>query len=197
MLKCLKYDLSVIVVSSRPKWLANCLSQLDKQKKEGFSVEKIVVCEGDNKNFGIVCDRYKIKDVVFKGVEGFAGAYGKDIGIRKATGDYVCFWDDDNIYEDEALSILYNAAKDCDIGIAKCRLMAFGFKLIPIFNEIKFGDVDTMCLCVRRTLALKAKWSDHLAPGTDYMWLKKLEKFTPTIKYVDGCVGDHLNDKEN
>jgi hypothetical protein len=73
-------------------------------------------------------------------------------------------------------------------------VMAFGFRQIPSQHEIKFGDIDTMCICVRRKLALEARWSDHQAPGTDFAWLRKLQAFQPTVRYVDINIGEHLNE---
>lgn len=195
MLKFGRFDLSVIMVSSRPKWLANCLAQFDRQSYGDLAVERIVVAEGDDPDFGSVCDKYKVKGCVSKSAEGLAGAYGKDIGIRHARGDYVCFWDDDNVYHDHALATLYAAASGFDVGIVRCGIMAFGFRQVPTEHEIRFADIDTMCLCVRRDLALRAKWSDHKAPGTDFMWLSKLQEFDPTVRFVDINIGEHLNEK--
>ena len=193
MLKLKRYDLSVIVASSRPKWLANCLSQLGRQSHGGLSVEPVVVTEGDDENFGRVIDRFGIKKHIAKSLEGFSGAFAKDLGVRYATGDYVCYWDDDNIYYDHALATLYSAAVGFDIGVVGCGLMAFDFDVIPRDHEIRFANIDTMCVCVRRTTAMKAKWSDHRDVGTDFAWLKKLKAFEPTVRFVDIKIGEHLN----
>lgn len=194
MLKFARYDLSVVMVSARPKWLAMCLAQFDRQVVGDLAVERVVVAEGDDPAFGVVCDKFGVKDYISKEKEGLAGAYGKDLGLRYAKGEYVCFWDDDNIYYDHALATLYGAVNGADIGVARAGIMAFGFRQVPTIDEIRFGDVDTMCVCVRRSLALKERWSDHRAPGTDFAWFRKLQTHDPVIRYVNINIGEHLND---
>jgi glycosyltransferase involved in cell wall biosynthesis len=187
-------DLSVIMVSNRPKWLANCMAQYEAQKF-GKPTECIVVGEHhDYDAFRNVFARWRPDKYINKEPQGYAGAFGKDEGIKHATGEYVCFWDDDNIYYPWALDGLYSAAWGFDIGIVKCGLMVNGYQLIPEEEEITYGKIDTMCFCVRRELALTARWADHRGAGTDYAWIKKLLRKEPSVNFLNTKIGEHLND---
>ncbi len=130
--------------------------------------------------------------------QGAAGAYAKDLGIRAANGDYVCFWDDDNLYEPHALATLYTVAHEADIGIVRVQhRLRTRPDLVTVprrwGGHFLAGDVDTMCVCVKKTLAIQESWGDgQPPPGTDYRWLQKLEASRPTIRYVPTIIGYHL-----
>jgi glycosyltransferase involved in cell wall biosynthesis len=185
-------QLSVIVASCRPQWLANCLNQFKMQSYGDLKVELIVVVEGDVKDFEAICHHHGVVPIV-KGVQGRAGAFAKDIGIEKSTGKYVCFWDDDNVYYPHALATLYATASGSDLGIACTSHMHLWFKSIPRQREFRYGDIDTMCICVERGLASKVKWADHEFKGTDYVYITKLMNHNPTIRWVELSIGEKLN----
>jgi glycosyltransferase involved in cell wall biosynthesis len=191
-------DLSVIVVSARPKWLANCLSQYQAQKfhmYDRWKAEVIVVGEHEDETaFSRVITHYKPDKYIHKAPQGYAGAFGKDVGLKEARGEYVCFWDDDNIYYPGALDALFSAVWSFDIGVVQCGMMAMDFKVIPEGEEITFGNIDTMCLCVRRELALTARWADHRGVGTDYAWVKKLLRKNPSVNFLNDKIGEHLDE---
>lgn len=190
-----KYDLSLIIVSNRPKWLANCLAQWRRQELGGLRVEVQVIVEGEPSDFSTIQGRYQEAIFHYKPVEGLAGAYGKDLGISVSSADYVCFWDDDNVYYPNALRSIFEVSRGADIGIARVLMMEFGFKAIPKSDEINYGDIDTMCLCVKRILAKKERWSDHQGKGTDYHWVSKLTKYNPSIRFANVEIGEHLNEE--
>ncbi len=188
-------QLSVILTSNRPQWLANCLNQCRHQSTGELWTELIVVAEGSHQEFDPVLSFYKPDRSIIKCVEGLCGAYAKDEGLRAARGDYVCFWDDDNVYYPHALTTLYAAAQGSDIGIVKTRFMGTRFREIPRTHVIEFGNVDTMCLCVNRAIATKVKWSDHKEKGTDFAYLTGLLKYDPSVRWVDVTIGEKLLDK--
>jgi glycosyltransferase involved in cell wall biosynthesis len=185
-------QLSVIVASSRPQWLANCLYQYQSQSLGGLRVELIVVVEGEERDFAPVLHLHKPDQVIYKRVQGFWGVFAKDTGLKAARGDYVCFWDDDNIYYPHSLATLYAAALGSDIGIVRTGFMGTWFKEIPRKHTIEFGNIDTMCLCISRKLAVKVKWSDHLDKGTDFAYVQKLMEFGPMVRWVDISIGEKL-----
>lgn len=191
MFKQPKFDLSVIVASNRPKWLANCLYQLSEQDVGDLTTEIVVVAEG-SADFENIISRFPAR-YLFKEEQGFCGAYAKDYGISHAWGKYCAFCDDDNIYYSNALRDLYAVASGHDIGIARAVIMGLSWRVIPEEPVVRWANLDTMCLCVRRSLAMKARWSDHQGTGTDYAWVKKLLRFDPDINFGDAVVGEHLN----
>lgn len=186
-------DLSVIIVSCRPNWLANCLHQLRRQKHD-LKIDEVVVAEGLFEPFSSVIEFYGVKRSFSRPLGGMNGAFGRDYGISQAMGRYVCFWDDDNIYYDHALESLYAAAKGNDIGICRSRIMGLGFRSVPDPPEIAFGNLDTMCLCVRRSFATRARWADHYAcVGTDFAYVSNLLPHGPSINFSDVEIGQHLD----
>lgn len=187
-------QLSVIIPSCNPKWLANCLSQYRQQSLGDLKVETIVVVEGDHDDFMPILHHNGIQNAIFKPVEGKWGAYAKDVALEASRGDYVCFWDDDNVYYPHALATLYAASCGFDLGIARTRHMAKWFKTIPQARVVEFGNVDTMCFCVERNLARKAKWADHEGAGTDHAYVAKLLGFDPSIRWIDMAIGEKLLD---
>lgn len=91
-------DVTIIVATNRPKWAANCLHQIENQRVTDFTYEPIVVAEGSPQAFSNLSKFYTKPKYHFKETQGLAGAYAKDEGILQAGGEYVVFWDDDNVY---------------------------------------------------------------------------------------------------
>lgn len=183
--------MSVLIATARPQWLANCLAQFRSQSLGGMSVQLVVVAEGDARHFEPILWG-SVACVVNKGVQGRCGAYAKDAGISSCTGDYICFWDDDNVYYPHALATLYATALDHDIGICQAEHMATWFRKMPADRIVKFGDVDTMCLCIRREMASIVLWSDHKGKGTDHAYLTKLVGMGASVRWVDVSIGKKL-----
>lgn len=72
-------------------------------------------------------------------------------------------------------------------------IMGASFVTIPRDDGLYFGNVDTMCLCVRTELARKFQWSAHKGVGTDYHWLSRLLTLRPRVNFSNEVVGIHLN----
>jgi hypothetical protein len=50
-----------------------------------------------------------------------------------------------------------------------------------------------MCVCVRTELARREPWRlESPQPATDYLWLHRLEKHQPQIRYVPAVIGIHV-----
>jgi len=184
-------DLTTVVASCRPRQLDACLRQYRAQRP-GFTTELVVVAEGDD-TLAAVARRHDADRIILKPVEGNSGAAAKDVGIRLARGRYVNFWDDDNLYAPYALAAALTAAWGVDLGVTQCDHSQQGRTLpAELPRDFRLGEIDTMCLCVRRELALAASWHDHRGPGTDWYWLAKLLQRRPTWRFVPIVVGRHL-----
>ena len=106
--------ISVIVpVYNVEKYLDKCLTSLIKQTYKNFEI--IVINDGSIDNSLAICNKYdnvKVYDYKNAGV-----AHARNVGIKKATGDYLLFVDSDDYIDEKLLENLNEFLKknDCDI----------------------------------------------------------------------------------
>lgn len=187
----MQIDISIITPTTNPASLARYLQQLSAQSMAGIEYELILIYESsDHKIFDNICSPLLQRAKIFKTKRNYDyGAAAKDLGLLHANGDYILFWDDDNIYFEHALSSQYSNAHGYDIGISKVKHLNY---TIPYANHILAGDIDTMNVCIRKDLAKKAQWSNNGTKYSDYIYLSKLLEFNPTIRYNNIIIGNHL-----
>lgn len=184
-----KPDISVIIPTANPKFLALTVDAARRQKYTSFSVEFIVVQEADDfAKFSYI--HYPSNMRVIQQPRHFdCGSTAKDAGIADAVGEKIVFWDDDNLYYETALSDIYAESRQSDITIMKVR--HFG-RVIPIEPAIIPGEIDTMCLCASRVLASSTPWADGYGRYSDYRWVARLAQQTTNIHYSTKIIGEHL-----
>jgi glycosyltransferase involved in cell wall biosynthesis len=182
-------DLSIVVASNRPASLTHAMRYIHAQSLDGLDYETVVVQESDNfDEFTTV--NYGLRTRIFRQAPHHdCGAAAKDRGLAEARGRYVVFWDDDNIYYPHAAVALFSAAQGSDLAIA--RIINKG-TTIPTGRMIRAGDIDTMCLCARRELALKVKWADGGGRYSDFRWVSRLAGLCEKVNYSPVIVGEHL-----
>lgn len=192
-------DLSVITATAdRPELLAHCLLQYQQQSRGGLQCEHIVVSDGVDPHARSLAGQSGARYFELDLPQGQWGAAARDRGIAAASGTYVCFWDDDNIYHAHALVALFAAAQHVDIGVVRTEhrfRKQTGSVTIPRRWNGKFqrGDIDTMCVCVKRELARKELWElQNPTISNDYEWLQKLSLHGPEIRYLPIVIGKHL-----
>lgn len=192
-------DLSVITATSqRSRFLPHCFRQFELQSFGGLNCEHIVVSDGQDMRAKYLAERSGSRHFALPAPIGQWGAGAKDLGIQHAKGKYVCFWDDDNLYECHALTSLFTAAQGADIGVVKTRhhlRKNIGIVTIPRSwnGRFRIGDIDTMCICVRTDLAKREKWQSQKAEiSNDHAWLMKLQRHHPKINSLPIIIGDHV-----
>jgi glycosyltransferase involved in cell wall biosynthesis len=190
-------DLTVITATwQRPERLVKTIAAVAAQEAGPLRVEHLVVSDGADPNARAIATG---AGVAYAECEhnGFWGAAAKDRGIELARGHYVCFFDDDNSYELHAIAALWRTAYGEDIGVVQCKHHDRKLKttrLVPSAwnGAFVYEEIDTMCVCVRRTTAAKARWAAHRKRGTDFAWLTALEREGASIRFRPVVIGDHL-----
>lgn len=192
-------QLSVITSTRlRPKHLSLCLEQYRRQSLGNLRVEHIIVADGPDPQARFLAESAGAQFIALPQPAGQWGAVAKDAGLAAARGEYVCFWDDDNLYEPHALATLFTAACGVDIGIVRIRALKRGRPgrvLLPRRwdGTLRYGDIDTMNACVRRELAGTERRADgDPRSGEDYRWLARLQARGATLRYVPIVIGEHL-----
>lgn len=156
--------------------LWQCCEHFRRQSVGGISVEHIVVSDGADEESRRVAGMFGSRYFATAGGMTDQGNRGRDVGIREARGQYVCFWDDDNVYYPHSAVAQYAAAYGMGIGLTQVHHR----QLRNVIPEIPFagpqlGHVDTACLCVDRRLAQTAAWVDgQNGRCGDWLWLERL-----------------------
>jgi glycosyltransferase involved in cell wall biosynthesis len=141
------------------------------------------------------------------------GTGSRNYGIKCATGDYVCFADDDDRYSDLWLERLLTGCSENSIGVVQMNIAEHKingrqtgqFRLIPEADLKMFPvpcHVGTPCFAVPRTWALDNPWQsepDHLH---DFHFIQRIcERYHPSVHIapgwsvdVDGCQVGQLRD---
>lgn len=97
--------------------LAECLDSVLAQTFSDF--ELIMVDDGSTDDSRSIAEAYSDKDPRFSLIlqeNSYAGA-ARNKGIDKASGDYLIFWDSDDLFDPEAVELLYNKISETDADI--------------------------------------------------------------------------------
>ena len=131
----------VIPLYNSEKFIGECLDSLRAQTFKDFEVIVIDDCSTDN-SVKIV-EEYAPKfdgRLILSKTEKNSGGGGyvpRNIGIKLASGEYICFLDADDYLLSTALETLYNAAKRYD---AEVVYTASYYKLNPFGNAVLCSD---------------------------------------------------------
>jgi hypothetical protein len=187
-------DLSVILISNKPKELARAVEYFREQTYRGIAVEFVVVqCLDKGNRSGFTQIGYpplaKIRQIDPPHNNYFDNAAAaRDFGLKESCGQYVVFWDDDNIYFSHYLATLFTAAYGHDMAVARIHHSEH-----IIGDQIAPGRIDTMCVCVKRELAEKFQWYDGGGGYNDYRWIRHCSESSEVdINFVPVIVGKHL-----
>ncbi len=110
-MKDLKPKISVIIpVYNVENYLRECVDSVLNQTFSDYEI--ILVDDGSTDISGKICDKYAVKDdrvnVIHKKNGGLSNA--RNVGLKKAVGEYIYFLDSDDYIKTDALEKLYNTA---------------------------------------------------------------------------------------
>lgn len=184
-------DLSIICPSNNPKNFYRLTEYIGSQRYSGINVEYIFIQESDDHSRFNISANMPLTNIkiIRSNLHYDYGAHARDLGILESRGEYLAFWDDDNIYYEYAIASIFCTVYNFDIGLTRTHHQNI---IIPIDGEIKPGFIDTMCIGVKRDLAIKEKWDNNGGKYCDYRWLIKLLSYNPTINKSKIIIGAHL-----
>jgi len=111
---------SVIVpVYNTEKYLKKCIDSLLNQNFEDYEI--IVINDLSPGNAEEIIKSYNDKKIVYiKNKTNKGIGYNRNLGIKKATGEYVCFIDSDDYVKEDFISKMYNYSKENNLDLCVC-----------------------------------------------------------------------------
>lgn len=112
---------SVIVpVYNGEAHLKECIDSIVNQTLR--EIEIILVDDGSTDSSSAIMNEYASKDsrVILMSQENKFAGTARNLGMTRAQGEYYVFWDCDDIFEANALEVLYNRAKETSADICVC-----------------------------------------------------------------------------
>ena len=175
---------SVIVpVYNTEKYLKNCIDSLLKQNFEDYEI--IVINDLSPGNAEEIIKSYNDKKIVYiKNKTNKGIGYNRNLGIKKAKGEYVCFIDSDDYVKEDFISKMYNYSKENNLDLCVCDYVNVDEKgnTLEEFNLSNFGitnyEENNKILC-----------EINLGPCNKLfkkdMLIKNKIKFSEKLKYED------------
>lgn len=109
------------------EYLEECIDSVINQKDLKCKLEIIVINDGSSDGTLDICKKYeldkKIKFINNKKNKGLA--YSRNVGIKRAKGNYIVFVDSDDLLYEDAISKLYNQIKLNNADMVIARLNGF------------------------------------------------------------------------
>lgn len=146
----IKHKISIILpVYNVEKYIHEALKSLENQTVGMSNIEVIMVNDASTDSSGEIIDYYAAKHENFISIhlDQKSGAAGKprNIGVQKATGDFIMFLDPDDYYFDNACEVLYRTITEFDCDMAIGTYMGFnenGAKWKhPFYSKIKSNSI--------------------------------------------------------
>ncbi|MFI1745812.1 glycosyltransferase family 2 protein [Thalassobellus sediminis] len=169
--------------------------------------ECIIVDDGSSDNSDDVIKRYIKKDsrfISFKRPNNkLKGANAcRNIGLEKANGNYIVFFDSDDLMTPNHLEIKYHGIKsyNCDFVITRTQYFNadnkgldsyYTFKkhkITPYNYILQYVNWLTYDVCIKAKLAKSIKFNENLSSGQEYNYFSKLVLETTHAFFIDEVV---------
>ena len=175
---------SVIVpVYNTEKYLKNCIDSLLKQNFEDYEI--IVINDLSPGNAEEIIKSYNDKKIVYiKNKTNKGIGYNRNLGIKKAKGEYVCFIDSDDYVKEDFISKMYNYSKENNLDLCVCDYV----NVDEDGNKLKEFNLSDFCI-TNYEENNKILCEINLAPWNKLykkdMLVKNKIEFSKTLKYED------------
>lgn len=175
---------SVIVpVYNTEKYLKNCIDSLLKQNFDDYEI--IVINDLSPGNAEEIIKSYNDKKIVYiKNKTNKGIGYNRNLGIKKAKGEYVCFIDSDDYVKEDFISKMYNYSKENNLDLCVCDYV----NVDEEGNKLKEFNLSDFCI-TNYEENNKILCEINLAPWNKLykkdMLVKNKIEFSETLKYED------------
>ena len=138
-----KFIFSVIIsIFNTGRYLNDSFESIHNQTIGFNKIQIIFVNDGSTDNTEQVCMKYKNKypeNVIYIKIEHSGVSVGRNIGMKKAKGEFINFLDADDKWDNEAFKLVFLFFKfNKNINIIGCRLIFFESKNSPHPLDYKF-----------------------------------------------------------
>lgn len=115
----------IVPIYNAQKYLDECIESIVNQTYK--NIEIILVNDGSTDNSIEICKEYSIKDsriiVIDKINTGVSDS--RNIGIKRSSGEYICFVDSDDFLDSKFVEVMVNAISQDYIDMAYCNYMYY------------------------------------------------------------------------
>lgn len=135
--------ISVIVpVYKAEKYIHRCINSILEQTHENLEI--ILVNDGSPDKCGEICDSFQLKDprIIVIHTDNQGSSMARNIGLERATGDYIAFVDSDDWIEKNMYSILLKNMLDFSLEIVECDFWKKGRKNSHSFLKPEVQNID-------------------------------------------------------
>lgn len=127
----------IIPVYNAEIYIGKCIESLEKQTYN--NIEIVIVNDKSNDSSLEICKKKQLNDnriKIYENPKNMGVSETRNLGIRKATGDYLMFVDADDYLNENAIEVLVKCIKE-----KKCEIVRFEYNTI-INNELTEIDND-------------------------------------------------------
>ena len=215
-----KMKISIIVpVFNKEKYVEKVLLDVLNQSLQDF--ECILIDDGSTDLSGKICDNFATEDKRFCVIHIPNGgvSHARNVGLVRATGEYVTFIDADDHIEPDYLMCLYTdiESSQADMVIAgldkfwedgrRCVIIKAPYtglcsmeQLMPEFAQVQkqTGIYGYSCgKLIRRELATTIRFSEWLHLAEDFEFYLRIYPKVRTIYFEDKCKYHYLQEADN
>lgn len=192
----------IVPVHNREKYILETLRSISSQIWE--IIEVLVVDDHSTDNSAMLIKNYSEnvdERVKYLSSDGYGACRARNYGLRRAAGEFIQFFDDDDIMCPNYISARLELIQKRNLDYAGCDFIHFigdesnivvhrGISLIPhnIVSHIYYMDLPTQCFLIRRNAISRiGKWNESIKKLQDMAYFHRL--------FLFNLKGDWLTDE--
>lgn len=173
----------IVPVFNVEAFLPDCLESIAKQSYP--NIEVIIIDDGSSDNSGKIADAFCMSENKFRVFhqENKGVSSARNVGISKASGEYICFVDSDDHLENDYVDYLIKLAQtyDADISITTQMFSSYGDKqTVKEYEELISGEkaalkllhyfipIGCYCKLFKRSIIEKVKFIPDVYIGEGF-----------------------------